>query len=62
MEALGVPKQEGSKQTESEKVLPLAVGQLAAQCALFRGARKVWMIDNVEYRLQHAKATVCCSY
>ena len=32
-----------------------AVGQLAAQCAFHRGAAKVAIIDNVQYRLDHAK-------
>ncbi len=32
-----------------------AVGQLAAHCAFVRGAEKVAIIDNIEYRLQFAK-------
>jgi hypothetical protein len=32
-----------------------AVGILAAHCAQHRGAKRVILIDNVEYRLQHAQ-------
>jgi hypothetical protein len=32
-----------------------AVGILAAHCAQHRGAKRVILIDNVDYRLQHAK-------
>lgn len=32
-----------------------AVGQLAAHCAFVRGADRVIIIDDVEYRLQYAK-------
>lgn len=32
-----------------------AVGQLAAHCAFVRGAERVAIIDNIEYRLQFAK-------
>lgn len=35
-----------------------AVGILAAHCAQHRGARRVILIDNVEYRLEHAKVCV----
>lgn len=31
------------------------VGQLAAQCAFARGADRVFIIDSVKYRLEHAK-------
>jgi threonine dehydrogenase-like Zn-dependent dehydrogenase len=31
------------------------VGILAAHCAQHRGARRVILIDNVAYRLQHAQ-------
>lgn len=34
------------------------VGQLAAQCARHRGAKQVFLIDSVPYRLEFAKATL----
>jgi hypothetical protein len=34
-----------------------AVGILAAHCAQHRGAKRVILIDNVDYRLQHAKVS-----
>jgi len=41
----------------------IAVGILAAHCAQHRGARRVILIDNVAYRLEHAKVGPprCCS-
>ncbi len=41
--------------------LPLAcppVGTLAAHCAQVRGASTIVLIDNVQYRLDHAKAKI----
>lgn len=35
--------------------LPTAVGILAAHCAQYRKARRVILIDEVDYRLKHAQ-------
>lgn len=34
------------------------MGILTAQCAFVRGAKRVILIDNVAYRLNHAQKTV----